>query len=376
MRSLVRKAPGGRASRGWIAAAACALVAASAIAAACAAAPKSDEAGKAERLPAEFFGVNMGPVPTARDAGLMARDGVRTGRLFIYWPSVQPGRHASFYWGVADTIVRRLAKQGIRSLPVLLGTPRWVSHDPRVSPVTNPQGRRGWKRFVRSAVRRYGPGGSFWQGHPGLPYRPIRAWQIGNEPNFPAHWDPHPSPRGYKQLLRISANVIRDVNPDLQVVLSGLGPGLARPSQIPSWRFLRRLYQVGAKPYFDVAADHPYAADTSGVAVQLRNVAKVMRKAGDRKTPLWITELGWASSRIPHSHLAVGRRRQAQLLQSTFRYIVRHAHELRIRRLLWFNWRDPSASYDRCKDCVAMGLRHFDERPKPVLQGYERFATR
>ena len=36
--------------------------------------------------------------------------------------------------------------------------------------------------------KRYGPRGSWWQDHPDVPKRPIRTWQIWNEPHLRFQW--------------------------------------------------------------------------------------------------------------------------------------------------------------------------------------------
>ena len=42
--------------------------------------------------------------------------------------------------------------------------------------------------FVRSLVERYGTGGTFWEENPDLAARPIRYYDIWNEPYVPRFW--------------------------------------------------------------------------------------------------------------------------------------------------------------------------------------------
>jgi polysaccharide biosynthesis protein PslG len=333
-------------------------------------------AAPAQALPSRFYGVNSGTYSTSRDARLMKQDGVRIARFQINWAATQPHRHGPYNWSITDQQIAVLAKQRILAAPFFLGTPAWVGHAITTPPVRSAAGRRGWKRFVRAAVDRYGRGGAFWTAHPELPRLTVRSWQIWNEPNFPAYWSPKPSPKGYTRLLEMSARVIRAADPSAKVVLSGLGPGLALRSQVPSWKFLRGLYHHGAKPFFDVATEHPYAANSGGAIYQLKKVRSVMRHQGDGRTPLWVTEVGWSSGRVPHNHLAVGPKRQAKLLRRTFARIRSHRAALGIKHLLWFNWRDAQGTHDNCRNCFAFGLRHYNEQPKRVLRAYTRFAKR
>jgi hypothetical protein len=328
------------------------------------------------RLPRSFFGVNLGQPGTARDAEQMARGGVRSTRFQINWSVVQPSSGGPLNWAPSDVEFERFARTGVRTLPYLIGTPGWVAKSPYRAPVSSRTGRQGWRKFVVSAVDRYGPGGSFWAEHPDLPYLPVRTWQIWNEPNFPIYWHTRRPARDYVELLRISARRIRAVEAHARIVLAGLGPGLAKKSQTPCWVFLRSVYQLGGRSWFDVAADHPFAAGVHSMAHQLRRISSVMRRHHDG-SPLWVDEIGWSSGHFAGNRLEVGVHRQAVLLRRSFRYIVGHAKGLHIKRLLWFEWRDPAASQSAgCRTCFDFGLRRHDGRAKPALHAYRSFVQR
>ena len=88
-------------------------------------------------------------------------------------------------------------------------------------------------------MSRYGPRGSFWAAHPEVPRRPIRDWQIWNEPELPFYWDVPPDwtaawPSGYVKLLKAARRAIKSRDRRAKVVVAGLsGEG---------WKHLRRLY--------------------------------------------------------------------------------------------------------------------------------------
>ena len=42
-------------------------------------------------------------------------------------------------------------------------------------------------------------------------------------------------------------------------------------------------------------AVHPYAENARGVEGELSRIRCVMRRRGDGRTPVWISELGWAT---------------------------------------------------------------------------------
>jgi polysaccharide biosynthesis protein PslG len=332
-------------------------------------------AAKTDGLPPNFFGVNLGTNLTATDADRMELGGISTVRFPMDWSEVQPTGLGGYRWGAADEAVKGLAEHRIRALPMLTGTPLWVSHI-QFDPPTATKHLREWSDFIRAAARRYGRGGIFWSQHLDIPYVPVTHWQVWNEPNFPQYWGGRTASAGeYVELLAATPVAIRSYDPNAKIVLAGLGPGLARPTQIPSWRFLARLYRAGAGPLIDVVADHPYAADESGVAEQLERVASVMSRYGD-DSPLWVTELGWASSIVPGNHVEVGPGRQAALLEHAYRFLVHHARSLNIKRLLWFDFRDPKRrTYPPgCPKCFTFGLFHNNGSPKPAWNAFRAFT--
>ena len=103
-----------------------------------------------------------------------------------------------------DGVVLQAARRGLPVLPIVTGTPGWAAsraHD-ETSPPREPE---LYADFLRALVARYGPQGSLWAEHPEVAARPIRDWQIWNEPNLTRYWTP---PRGqgfarsYVKLLR------------------------------------------------------------------------------------------------------------------------------------------------------------------------------
>ena len=94
---------------------------------------------------------------------------------------------------------------------------------------------------------------------------------------------------------------------------------------------MTRLYRAGARGQFDSAAIHPYAANPPNALDSTAELRNVMNQAGDRDTPIWITEVGWASAGQP-SGLTVGPERQADYLGRTFELAAEAAPAARDRR--------------------------------------------
>src|SRR5688500_9320442 len=134
--------------------------------------------------PRVFWGVGPQTAVPASDYTRMKRIGADSVRWIFYWPSIQPRAGGAYNWGPYDALLTTTARRGLEVLPVLYGTPRWLARDPRTLPTRTARQKRAWSAFVRAAVGRYGPNGSFWSSHPALPKKAPRNVQAWNEPNF------------------------------------------------------------------------------------------------------------------------------------------------------------------------------------------------
>ena len=146
----------------------------------------------------EFFGIVQGQLDD-QDLQGMAAAGVRTERFELGWRSLEPSR-GSYRWGRSDTFIGALASRGIRPLPFVWMIPAMGGRRPRAAPARPAAGhRRRGGSFLKAAVARYGPGGSYWAtgyrqryGANATPL-PIQSWQIWNEPNLKKFFDPEGS---------------------------------------------------------------------------------------------------------------------------------------------------------------------------------------
>ena len=348
-------------------------------------------AAPAGALPSRFWGVVPQAVPGPEGLERLHRGGARAIRVPVSWPAVAPWRHGGADWAGVDALVEAAARAGLELLPTLHGAPRWAVREVAVpgtagaarAPAHLPAGGRaaaGWKRFVREAVARYGFGGSFWSEHPDVPRRPIRYWQIWNEPNF-KYFVARPDPVEYGRLVNLSRRAMRAADPRSQLVLAGLFArpaealrGYRPPRAYTAAEFLRRMYRgtPGVRHRFDAVALHPYSGRFQDLGPQLRELRRVLRQAGDRRKPVWITELGW-SSRPPTrgNSFAKGWRGQARQLAGAFSLLRRNQREWNLRRVYWFSVDDQRGT---CNFCDGSGLFAAGFRPKPSWHAFVRFA--
>jgi hypothetical protein len=99
-----------------------------------------------------------------------------------------------------------------------------------------------------------------------------------------------------------------------------------------------------------------------------------MRKTGDRKKPMWITEVGWGSAKPKgHSSLNAGLEGQKRLLKKSFKLLLHKRHKWKIKRVLWFTWRDP-LNPGACSFCGSAGLLRYNRTKKPAYNAYVKFT--
>ncbi|MBN1888518.1 MAG: O-antigen ligase family protein [Thermoflexales bacterium] len=132
----------------------------------------------------------------------------------------------------------------------------------------------------------------------------VDYYQIWDEPNLGDKWGGQVEPVAYAEMLRQAGDAIRANDPGAVIVLAGLAPTTEQSStNMADWLFLRRLYEIGAKDYFDIAAGKPYGfytgPDDRRVDPAVLNFSHIllmreeMEKHGDESKPLWATQWGW-----------------------------------------------------------------------------------
>jgi polysaccharide biosynthesis protein PslG len=336
-------------------------------------------ASPAAAAPAELFGIAQGTGRLDnRDFRGMARAGVRTERFLLNWSSVQPSQ-GSFNWARTNAFVGNLASRGIRPVPFVWGSPRWVTQKASRPPLGSAARQQAWRNFLAQVVDRYGPGGSYWGAlyhnrfGAGAKPKAITAVQIWNEPTLPKFFPAKQTAQKYAKLVRISDQAIAAASRRVKVVLAGL-TGLAKPR---AWTFLGKLYRVkGIKRHFDATALHPYALTIRKFRSETRRFRKVMRNHHDGRTALWLSEVGWGSERPTRRWpLNKGRRGQKRVLNKTFKLVLHKRRAWHIKRLFWFDWRDPAASARvNCSFCDSAGLLKHNRKPKPAYRVFKRFT--
>jgi hypothetical protein len=94
--------------------------------------------------------------------------------------------------------------------------------------------------------------------------------------------------------------------------------------------------------WFDVAAVHPFSGRPSNSVKIVRLNRRAMDRAGDRRKPIWLTELTWSSAKGKKTPLTQGwettEAGQAQRLKEVYTLYLRARASLRLQRIYWYTW--------------------------------------
>jgi hypothetical protein len=333
----------------------------------------------AEAAPARFYGVvydrDVSEASSAIQDAQFARmraAGVETVRRVFSWDAAQPAQDQPPNFSETDALVARAARNDIEILPIVMYAPGWArqSADDAASP---PRDNADYVAFLDALVARYGPTGSFWTEHSDVPKRPLRTWQIWNEPQLRYQWADKDWETSYGKLLHAAHDALKQADPGAKLVLAG--------ATNFAWDALEGLYKKGAiKGQFDIAALHPYTGSAGRVVKAAQLFRAVLKKHGDAKKPVWITELAWPASKgriKPPTGLAAlptTAKGMAARLKRAYRLL---AQTRVVQRAYWYTW----ASAYRTSDGIFgfTGLERFDPQTgrftaTPALRAFRAVA--
>ena len=326
-----------------------------------------------------FFGVVYDrDVSTASAAvqdqqfAVMRKNGVRTVRRVFSWAAAQPTEGQPPDFAETDALVARAARNDIEILPIVMYAPPWarLTSDDVASP---PRSSDDYVAFLNALVARYGPNGSFWGEHPEIAKRPLRVWQIWNEPQLRYQWSDKDWEASYGRLLKAAHDALKQADPGSKVVLAG--------ATNFAWDALEGLYDKGGiKGEFDIAALHPYTGSAGRVVKAAQLFRAVLKKHGDAQKPVWITELAWPASKgrvkAPKGLAALPTtdRGMATRLTRAYKLLMRSRV---VQRAYWYTW---ASAYEKADGIFGFtGLQRFDPatgrfKATPALRAFRAVA--
>ncbi len=348
-------------------------------------------------VPTGFVGMNIdgpllspqGGVAMPDQFRVMRSNGVQTIRIVFNWASAQPyassasvpaGQQGGFVKGaggvptsfaITDQIVTLAAARGMSVLPIVMNAPSWDAGARSSAGLTRPRDDRLYGKYLMTLIGRYGPRGSFWRQHPGLARRPIRLWEIWNEPDIVGYWPTQPFARSYVALLSAAHSAIKRTDPGARVVLAGV-PNF-------SWQVLNSIYRVrGAQRMFDVVDVHPYTKRPAGVIQILKLVRSSMKRAGDSAKPIIAAETGWPSSLNQTTHrfdFETTQAGQAQNLRALLPLLAANRRALNLIGFYWYTWMgDETPGGYPFNFSGLESFRNGQISAKPALAAFGRMA--
>jgi hypothetical protein len=272
-------------------------------------------------------------------------------------------------FAATDQMVYLAARRRLTVLPVVLYAPSWDSAPHPADALAVPQSAVPYANYLGLLVRRYGPHGSFWREHSGLPKVPIRKWQIWNEPNLLNFW-PAPLVPNYVSLLRAAHSAIKQADPGAKIVLAGM------PDYV--WTDLALLHKGGARGLFDAVAVHPYTKTVQGVITILELVRRVMNRAGDRRKPIILTELNWPAAlhRTPfYAGFETTEAGQARKLAAVIPLLARYRRRVGLMSFYYYTWvTDDIPGGDPFQFAGLLRRNHGRLVKKPAYNAFRRAA--
>jgi polysaccharide biosynthesis protein PslG len=250
------------------------------------------------------------------DADLWMNEAVKLGmewvKLQVRWEIVEPER-GQYDWNELDKGINTAADKGIKVLLSVVTAPEW-SREPGVDtsqhgPPADPQ---VYADFVGEILKRY----------PGK----VHAIEVWNEQNLDREWTSAKGlrPADYVELLRVSSQTIKNIDPGVVVISGALSPtGL--DNRVNAWddfNYMDAMIASGLLNYADCVGAHhnginvgpsytwnavpndPTAAfrgpfDNPHHSWTFRSTLqgyaiRIQQAGGDQK--LCVTEFGWAST--------------------------------------------------------------------------------
>jgi hypothetical protein len=305
----------------------------------------------------------------------MARAGVESQRLPLYWSLMQPSQDGLIDYSVSDRLIGAAAAHGLRSMPTVLLAPSWAARNPR-NAASPPRDPATYGAFLTTLALRYGPGGAFWRAHPELAPIPVRDWQIWNEPAQGRYWSDQPFAPGYVALLRAARAGVKRADPGAHIVLGALNSA----ANFTSWGSLEEIYRAGGGGLFDEVAVNPFTARPGSTVRTVELIRQVMARHGDRLRPTTLSEVSWPSAAGHRLALSIGgivvsERTQAQRLAAVMPLLAAARRRLRIAGVYWYTWLSPPLGSTDPFDYA--GLRRQSRGgivSKPALASYRRSA--
>ncbi|MBC7701343.1 cellulase family glycosylhydrolase [Aquabacterium sp.] len=313
----------------------------------------------------EFLGVNaqlqwFSPAVARQQVGRLKALGLTWVRLALHWMLLEP-QPGQFKLEGTDQMMALVKEARLKSIVYMVGSPTPASSAPAGAPYADkypPRDPQVYAQRLSSVAQRY-PN--------------VDVWQVWNEPNIPAFWQPKIDPAGYARLLLPAVQALRAVVPTKPVAMAGM----AYYSQMAGrdGLMLEDLGKLGAYQLKLIVAYHPYTDVPEGsepgsrdFLVRATQLNARLRAVGAQQ--IWATEWGWSSYAGPKEEQPIiGEQGQAEYTLKRLALMAALDYD----RIFLFTLSDldeRAGVRDRC-----YGLLRENGDPKSVYHALLRFLS-
>lgn len=318
--------------------------------------------GSKEVVWKDFLGVNaqflwFSPERYQKQIDRLKALGLEWVRLDLHWDQLETAQN-QYKLATLDELVGKLQQNQIKSVFYLVGSAGFISSAPPLSLYPDQYPPKDPNVFAnRMALL-------------SQRYPSVEAWQVWNEPNLIGFWRPAADPAGYANLLTVTTNALRAVNPSKPVVAAGM----AFFSEMPNGQtMLDALGALGVASLNTVVSYHPYTQLPEGndpanldFITKTSQLNQALRNGGVQT--LWSTEWGWSTYKGPKDAQDIITP-QAQADYVVRRLALMSAMDFDKIFLFTLSDLDQRASVrDRY-----YGLLDIDTNPKPVYTALKNF---
>lgn len=285
-------------------------------------------------------------------AKLMKEAGVGWVRMDFLWEEIEP-REGDFQFGKYDKIVEVLYRNNIHILALLDYSAYWA----RVCPEWNcpPKESKFFANYAAKMIEHYKD--------------KIKYWEVWNEPDSSAYWKDQDGMKGYCALLKEVYVAAKKIDPDCKILNGGLANGVGS---------INRLYDNGAKDYFDILNIHFFENPAHKSAIESvksypKLAYKIMSRNGDAGKKIWITEIGCPGVKqgITVKNWWMGsnpdERAQAEWVKMVYAELLKDGN---VEKIFWAFFRDCQGHWDNGVDYF--GMVRWDYSKKPSFGAYQR----
>jgi hypothetical protein len=284
---------------------------------------------------------------------------------YFPWTYIELAK-GQYDWAHADLVIDAAHDEGLTLVARIDHVPAWARPPGTTDRYIDARGIQDYGDFLAAFVRRYRDR--------------VKHYIVWNEQNTTMEWGFRPvDPEGYVELLKVAYRRIKEADPEAVVLPGALAPTLDQsPDALDDLIYLQRMYDAGAKAYFDLMNIHAYGlrhppddppAPNRINFARAALIREVMVRNGDGDKRALISEAGWNDH--PRWTKAV---RPAQRVEYTVRAIAMAEAEWPwlVGLCFWtFRLPFPARNYN---DYYTFVDGEF--RPKPVYEAVRAWAYR